>query len=180
MDSTSRPSRSTRKVDPLFITASITTIIELATQVSTTMAAFVSSYKNAPLQMFSVIVELNGITITLQRLRSFLFRSVIFNKHSASLIEETSLIVASCDGRLRELGVIILWLYRFGGPGRKLGVLWMLAWAVKGAKSVNRVLGQLQMDKSRLTMMLTMFAVYVLQFDSITLSEAFLILFSDS
>lgn len=117
-----------------------------------------STSRDTPLRLLAVIGDLTGLTSVLLNIRLKLFSSIVFSKRTDALVKATVTTLRSCTRRLKKLGNLILWLNDCRALSAKLSLPGKLAWALRGNSVIDGITGGLTQDRSKLTMMYTMFA----------------------
>lgn len=135
----------------------LVTINQFLRAVNLIVNSHAKTAKNTPLRLMAYIGDLNGLVNILLHIRLLLFSSIVFCRHTDALVKETVTALNACGGRLKKLGKVLVWLDDCSGLRPKATLPGKLAWAVRGNSAIDSIMGNLTLDRSKLTMMYTMF-----------------------
>jgi Fungal N-terminal domain of STAND proteins len=145
-------------MDPLSVAASIVGILAAAAQVSANVSTLVEKSRKAPKHIRKVKDEVDTIRSILHQLQALLLGSAKTSRARTSLIlvDQVVVTLTACVSTFSELDVIVGTLVL----DEKLGLMDRLRWGTKAA-AIDESLKDLQIQKSTLTLMLTILTWYV-------------------
>lgn len=139
-------------MDPLSVTAAIVGILSAAAKVSSVLSTFVQNTREAPKLVQAVLAEVNGLSVVLGQLQTYLWGAANSSKSRASLIlvEQVIVTLAECVTTFSELEDVL----ETGRVETDLRIPDRVKWAMKESK-VSDIQRRLQSNKTSLTLMLT-------------------------
>ena len=134
-------------MDPLSVTASITTILTAAAQVSNLL----SQVQNAPASMTAISAEVEHIEIVFRALKNFVDRARAVSRPRAALlqIEDVATILTRTVLVFGELQTLMASF----SPHRQIMLSTRLRWA-RSESGIRRLVDQLQQHKTSLSLLL--------------------------
>ena len=134
-------------MDPLSVTASITTIITAAAQVS----SLLSQVHGAPASLTAILTELEHIEIVFRALKNFIDRARVLNRQRAALLQIEH-VTAILTQTVLVFGDLQTLMAPFSpDPPSRFG--WRFSWA-RHEPGISRLVNQLQRHKTSLSLLL--------------------------
>ena len=139
-------------MDPLSVIASITGILTAAFKISSAASALISSWKDAPSSLHSIVSEMAALSACLAQLRPFLSRREIAPKSrmTAISVEQIVVIASSCVLAVSELQETLDSLE----PEKPLSKRVKIRWS-SYEKKINMLRSRVQASASSLNLVLT-------------------------
>ena len=139
-------------MDPLSVIASITGILTAAYKISSAASALISSWKDAPSSLHSIVSEMAALSACLAQLRPFLSRRQIAPKSrmTAISVEQIVIIASSCVLAVSELQETLDSLEPEKPLSKKVKIRWS-----SYEKKINMLRSRVQASASSLNLVLT-------------------------
>ena len=151
-------------MDPLSVTAAIVGILCAAAKVAPVLSSFVRNTRGASKLAQAVLDEVNGLSVVLSQLQTYLLGTASSSRSRASLIlvEQVLVTLAECVATFSELEDVL----EIARIETDLKIIDRVKWAMKES-IVSDIQVRLQSNKTSITLMLTILQWFAVPFPNL-------------